>query len=531
MTLRRVVLLVLVAAALAFPIGAARDLWVLDEVRYAGVVEAMHKTGHWFAPSLNGEFYDHKPPMYFWCVGALTTLTGGQSAFILYVIAWLLGLACIVAAYFLARALLPERTAWLAAVVMASSFLFVVCAGNARMDLMMVAFMVLGLLAFVRGCLGEKRRLYVWFFVCCALAVMTKGPYGIVLPLVTVLVFLAWERRLKELCTPWFLLGLLIGLGVIGAWLAGLVAVEGTHVLRAYFVKQTFGRMAGSWAHAEPFWFYAAWLPIEFLPWIAFVPGGFVRMKRQHPAAFRFMLALAASNLVVLSAVSCKLWVYILPVWPALACAAAVRLCEAAEGRRPRGFKIETTITAALLVVLGAVAYGLCSRHFPSHIRPVAVFGGVLALCGAVAIAAAWLPHRSVKRRVMLVGGVLIVCGLAFSRLTTLVLTPAFNESMSPKAAGEQMARYAAQGYTLATCGVPFGTYNYHAHQLVIAELDAADLPRYFDDHPRAVVAIRAKDFEAVRDALPGVRIVGEHVLENKTHLLLVSEHETGRTE
>ena len=165
MTRRRVLLLVLVAAALTFPLGAARKLWVLDEVRYAAVVEEMHETGRWFAPYLNGEFFDQKPPLYFWLVAGLTALTGGQSEFVLYVIAWLLSLACVVATYFLARALVPERTAWLAAVVMASSFLYVVTTGIARMDLMMVAFMVLGLLAFVRGYTTGRRGLYVWFFV------------------------------------------------------------------------------------------------------------------------------------------------------------------------------------------------------------------------------------------------------------------------------------------------------------------------------------------------------------------------------
>lgn len=527
MTGRRVLLLVLVAAALTFPLGAARKLWVLDEVRYAAVVEEMHETGRWFAPYLNGEFFDHKPPLYFWLVGGITALTG-QSEFILYVIAWLLSLACVVATYSLLRALVPERTAWLGAVVMASSFLYAVVTGIARMDLMMVTFMLLGLLAFLRGYMTGRRRLYIWFFVFCALAVMTKGPYGIVLPLVAVLAFLAWERRLKEAVSPWFVGGFLIGLGIVGVWLALLALVEGPHVLRDYIVKQTLGRMADSWAHKEPFWYYAAYLPLEFLPWVAFVPCGFALLRRRHPVAFRFMLVLAVTNLVVLSAVSCKLWVYILPIWPALAVAAAVRLRHALVEGASKWFKIEVTVTGGLLVTLGVAGQILCRHYFPDKTASMAPLAAALSLLGACAVVIAWSPGpAAARKRAVLVGTLFVLTGMAFSRLTMSTLTPAFNDAMSPARAAEGMRWFADQGYTLATCGVPTGTYNYYTHQRVIPEIDAADLPDFFTQHAPALVAIRTKIFVEIYDDLPGVFATWPHELERKEHCLIGREGES----
>lgn len=522
MTRRTVLLLIGIAAVVAFPVGIARDLWVLDEVRYAAVVEDMHETGRWFAPHLNGEFYDHKPPLYFWLVGGLTGLVGGQSEFVLYVIAWALSLACVIATFYLLRALLPERTAWLASVVMLSSFLYAITTGIARMDLMMVAFMVLGQLAFVRGYTTGRRGLYVWFFVFCALAVLTKGPYGMLLPLVGVLVFLAWERRLREAVSGWFLGGFVVGLGVIGAWLAAVWAADGAHAVELYVVRQTLGRMTGSWAHNEPFWYYAAWLPVEFLPWVALVPCGFRLMRREQPTAFRFLLAMAVSSFVVISAVSCKLFVYILPIWPALAAAAAVRLSRVED--KSRGLKLETTITGVLLVALSVAAYLLCGHYFPQKTGAMTAVVVVLAVLGAVAIAAVWLPRMPGRRRVVLVGTLLVVTGLAFSRLSALVLLPAFNDVMSPKAAGTTMGEYAEKGYALATCGVPMGTYNYYARQLEVPSLSSHDVAAFLDAHPRAVVAIRGTSLDEIRDSLSGVRITGEHVLERKPHFLVVKE-------
>ncbi len=530
MTRRYVLLLVGIAVVAGFPLGAARDLWVLDEVRYAAVVEDMHETGRWFAPHLNGEFYDHKPPLYFWLVGGATALVGGQSEFVLYVIAWLLSVACVIATFHFLRGLLPERTAWLASVVMLLSFLYQITTGIARMDLMMVAFMVLGQLAFVRGYTTDRRGLYAWFFVFCALAVLTKGPYGMLLPLVGVLVFLAWERRLREAVSAWFVGGFVIGLGIIGAWLAAVWAVEGAHAVELYVVWQTIGRMTGSWAHGEPFWYYAAWLPVEFLPWVAFVPCGFRLMRRAHPTAFRFLAAMAASNLVVISTVSCKIFVYILPIWPALAAAAAVRL-RGAEGRgvegKTRGLRIETTIAGALLVALGVAAAVLCRRYFPDKTGAIDPAAIVLAALGVVAIGAAWVPRIAVSKRVVVVGAVLLATSLAFSRLTALVVTPAFDDVMSPVAAGTTMREYAEKGYALAESGVPRGTYNYYARRLVIPTLSAAEVADFLDAYPRAVIAIRGTSLDEILPLPAGVRITGEHVLELKAHSLLVKEEAT----
>lgn len=521
MTARRVILLVLVMAAVSFPIGARRALWVLDEVRYAAVVDDMHETGRWFAPHLNGQFYDHKPPLYFWLVASLTSIVGGQSEFVLYVVAWLLSLACVVATYCFIRALLPERVAWLAAVVMTTSFLYAITTGIARMDMMMLTFMVLGLLAFIRGYTTGRRRLYVWFFVSCALAVMTKGPYGIILPLVGVVAFLAWERRLGEILTPWFLGGFLIGLSVIVAWLAGVWAVEGAGAIRDYLVKQTLGRAARSWAHAEPFWYYAAWLPVELLPWTAFVPRGFRLMRREHPTAFRFLIALAATSFVILSAVSCKIFVYILAVWPPLAAAAALALSS--KDDRGRACRVETTITSVFLVAVAVAAYLLARKHLPGKTAAILPLAITLVISGLILTSVSWLPKPPVRRRVVLITAVLAVVGLAFSRICSLALTPVFNDTMSPRAAGLEMRAFAERGYAVASCGVPFGTYNYYADVRVIPELDGPGVIAFLDKHPRAVVAVRGTSLEAIGDALPPhVETTTKHVLELKPHFLLI---------
>ena len=54
----------------------ARPLLPVDETRYLAVAWEMRVGGHWLVPRLNGEIYSHKPPLLFWLVNLVWTITG-----------------------------------------------------------------------------------------------------------------------------------------------------------------------------------------------------------------------------------------------------------------------------------------------------------------------------------------------------------------------------------------------------------------------------------------------------------------------
>ena len=175
-------------------------------------------------------------------------------------------------------------------------------------------------------------------------------------------------------------------------------------------------------------------------------------------------------------------------------------------------------------MALGVAASLLCRHYFPEKMGAMTPVAVVLAVFGAVAIGAAWVPRVDGSKRAVLVGALLVATGLAFSRLTALVLTPAFDDVMSPKTAGTTMREYAEDGYGLATCGVPMGTYNCYARQQVIPSLSSPEVAAFFEAHPRAVVVIRGASLEKIRDSLTDVRVTGKHILELKPHYLLVTD-------
>lgn len=62
-----------------------RSLWFSDEVRYANVYHQMKDAGHWLVMYLNGVAYPDKPPVYFWFLSLIDTITpaDGVSVFFL----------------------------------------------------------------------------------------------------------------------------------------------------------------------------------------------------------------------------------------------------------------------------------------------------------------------------------------------------------------------------------------------------------------------------------------------------------------
>src|SRR5574340_1267919 len=69
------VLLALVLALLAFRLGAM-PLLGPDEPRYARVAVEMHRSGEWVTPTLAGEPWLEKPPLYYWLAGAAFSVLG-----------------------------------------------------------------------------------------------------------------------------------------------------------------------------------------------------------------------------------------------------------------------------------------------------------------------------------------------------------------------------------------------------------------------------------------------------------------------
>lgn len=347
-------LLALVTALLLFRLGDA-PLIGPDEPRYARVAVEMHRRGDWVVPTLQGQPWLEKPPLYYWTAGGAFALLGETetAARLPSVFAALLmtGLTALVGAR------LYGGAAGLHAGFIAGTSLLTFAYGRAAaMDMMLAATVsaAIGLLGL--RLLGIAGRMAVIAAGACAgLALLAKGPLGALLPMLVALAYLAaardraeaWRRLASRL--P---LAVLAMVAVAGPWYAAILAVQGRAFVDVFLLNHNVARFTSTvHNHPGPFFYYVPVLLAGLFMWSGLaLPGLFA--LRPRAAADLFVLCWLGAPLVFFSVAGSKLPGYILPCIPPLAIAAGRAADRLVQAARPGG---AARATALVTVALGAV--------------------------------------------------------------------------------------------------------------------------------------------------------------------------------
>ena len=107
---RSVAVLLLLSGLMLYPtIGF--DLFEPDEGRYAQIPREMLENREWIVPTLQGEPYLDKPPLFYWLVMTSFQVFGAH-AWSARLVPALAMQGCVLATYFLGRRMVGERAAW-----------------------------------------------------------------------------------------------------------------------------------------------------------------------------------------------------------------------------------------------------------------------------------------------------------------------------------------------------------------------------------------------------------------------------------
>jgi len=243
---------------------------------------------------------------------------------------------------------LPDEAGAMAGLLLLSTLFFAGLLHYSRMDLLFTALIIASqaffCLAFAPSGEARRARHLALAMLLAALATLTKGPLGLLFPLLTTLLFLAWRGRAREFFRAAMLPGLGVLLAVVFSWVVAAYFIEGQGFLRKIFVEQIFQRATKTFHHAEPWFFYFIAFPPCWLPWTLaplalplrrLLAGDFWRgllagRKASSPEAdARLSLWLSAlSGLALLSLLSGKVVIYILPQLPPLALLLGLGLLE-----------------------------------------------------------------------------------------------------------------------------------------------------------------------------------------------------------
>jgi len=382
---------------------SVRDLWEPEELRYSETAREMVDHGEYFVMHLNGLVYHEKPPLYFYSMALCTRVFGGFNVWAMRFPTALAGFGCCVLAFLLARHLYGQEAGMLSAVVLFTTPYFAMTTAEARMDVLLTFFIMLSLywfcLAFTERYHEGRRLLGAW--VCFALGTLTKGPIGLVLPLLTIVGYLLWRRNWRYLWTRkwWMLLGLVLFALIVSAWLAPACQQGGPEFTRNILFKQNIQRYTNAWDHeGKPLYAYVWIFPLAFLPWTLFLPSFVYRAERRSKAGGADDLALPIAWWIVIflffSFSSGKRTVYMVPLEPAAAILVGWVLskfwCNPTSSGAGWGAVAPAAFICTAFLAIGVAALIVNSDVVPleAFIRELADYPGVLEATLPPAIAA-----------------------------------------------------------------------------------------------------------------------------------------------
>lgn len=450
-----------------------------DEPVYGQTAREMAETGSWLTPRLNGLLWFDKPPMYFWLAAASFKIFSA-SEFAARFPSCLMAAMLLALIYIWARRAFDESTALYSAVTLASSLLFVFIARAAVTDMTLCFFMNLSFfMIYLAMAEPENRFKYIsLFYFFSGFSVLTKGPVGLVLPLLVIVPFLAARRDWKFLRALYSPFGFLLFFASALPWYIAMLALHGGQFFNTFIGYHNLIRfLEPEHVRTSSLFFYAPVLIAGFFPHTAalgafiadFFRMGHIRYIIPLPpepfpveasdlggesadssapsaaataAALSFFIFISVVVFGFFSIAKTKLVTYILPMFPAFAVllGRTYRNLEASGAKNFAG--------AALSLIIGsALAYGFY-HEAPAKVAlaDTAPFLTLAYITAAITAANLFLCFIRRRRELFYITCALMAC---FLLTLNLKLLPQFSDLYSSRAICSLIKKEMAPGESL----------------------------------------------------------------------------------
>lgn len=368
---------------------------------FVEIPRQMLLSGDWVTPRWNGNTFFDYPVWGYWMV-ALSFKLFGITEWAARVPTALAATITVLALFAVVLRLSPTgeplqnrvARATLAGSLLTLSPGWIGWARSSVTDIFLASAISLALFGFLLAYLAEsnlRQRAFghAALAIFSGIAVMAKGPVGVLLPGLVIICFLLLKGQLfsQIRSTPWLPMGALF-LGVILPWYGAATQANGWEFLQRFIGYSNFQRFTSViYSHPGPPWFYLPWLFLLLLPWSLFLPVALSRLHFWRLETWRKAASVADIPLfsglwlflilLFFSTAATKLAGYILPVLPAAALVVSL-LFQPFQAEVPlgRGMRISGWINAALFSIAAVMALVLPSLLQPSPDFPL--FNGYL---------------------------------------------------------------------------------------------------------------------------------------------------------
>lgn len=353
---------------------------LVDETEplFAEAARQMTVTGDWITPYFNGDTRFDKPPLVYWLMAIAYQILGVNE--------WAVRLPSALAAitlmglgfYTLLHFGIPRPAAtqtrrpaiaqnrwlaaWLGAALIATNPQTIVWARVGVSDMLLSGCVGTALLAFFLGYASEEATprpigtakslipsrfptgWYLTFYILVALAVLAKGPVGLVLPVLIIGAFLIYLGKSREVLREMRLLvGGLIVLAITLPWYVLVTLRNGEEYIDSFFGYHNLERFTQVVNHhSAPWYFYFLVVLVGFAPWSIYLPLAIARLRfwqRQrwrtsprstHLGLFALFWLLGIFGFFTIAVT--KLPSYVLPLMPAAAILVALLWSDPGTG-------------------------------------------------------------------------------------------------------------------------------------------------------------------------------------------------------
>ncbi len=549
-------------------------LWDRDEPRNAGCAAEMLQRGDWVVPMFNAELRVHKPVLLYWFMMSAYSVFGvGEFGARFW--SALLAVGTTLMTYQIGKRLFDREAGFWSAVVLATTLMFTVAARAATPDSVLIFFTTLATMIYVLAAFprhdvepaaGPSER-QTWYpqrwttvalmYAVMGVAVLAKGPVGLVIPTACIGMFLLimrlptrnqatdetrpwWIRvplamvrpfaPLHFLRTCWFMRPITavllclavalpwyiwVGLRTDGAWIQGF--------LLEHNVNRAMHAMEG---HNGPFFYYIVAICIGFFPWSVFFAPTLIdagrRIRNDHPwkPGLIFVACWAGVYLGLFSLAQTKLPSYITPCYPAVALLTGCFLYQYRRGEA-YGPAALPKVATSIFVAVGAIT--LIALPIAAHIflpgEEWLALIALIPLAGGIAVFVLQVRGR-LNRAVTVYATsaalfVLVVMAFATVRIDR---RRTFDEILGPIA-----AESAAPEVATLACMEPSWVF-YAGRSIHEFPRDDADQARAFLDGEDAFLITTAEVYAELEQELPSdVEVLAsvDKFLDNDRLLLL----------
>lgn len=404
------------------------------ESNYALTAKEMVLSADWVSPRIYGNVWFDKPVFFYWLTAMAFKLFGFSEWAARLVPAFFAAVGLVMLYWFTTKLTKPTASL-LAVVILGTSFEYIILAKLIITDMVFFVFNCAALVFFYLGYINKSdtKRWYLAMYASVALAVLTKGPIGALLPGLVILLFIGVQRdwaKLKELFIP---TGIFLFAALTLTWYGAMYALHGTEFINTFFGVHNYLRATVS-EHPKDnvSYYYIGVFVLSMLPWSALTIKALLqgwkdwRSKASPLPVFLFLWIAAYFGFYSLMAT--KYLTYTFPILFPLAILTAVQLERMLAQNRAAAILRWAGIPLVLLMFVYMLA---AYRYLVGWELGVAIISLLLLL-----LFSAWKAKNGAAVSVF---KLLCLCQLGSYIILSLFIFPAIAETRSGKDIAESM--------------------------------------------------------------------------------------------